>query len=119
MGRVAYAFGTQRRTGPPRSHSSWKNPKRSRSAYPRIALRGSQSSLFAKSSQKGVPVFGWKCHCTISRTWASKAFDTDFIADRLSQAQRVRQVQQVHRVHRVLTNLMNLTNPANPTNRSQ
>ena len=32
IGASAYAFGTQRRIGPPRSHSSWKWPRQARSS---------------------------------------------------------------------------------------
>ena len=38
--------------------------------------RGSKLSFFAKSSQKGQPVSGLKCHCTISRTCASRCSRT-------------------------------------------
>src|SRR3954465_9358447 len=74
VGRFAHAFGTQRRTGPPRSHSSSKCPKRVRSANDFTSLRGSHPAFLAHSSQKGVPVSGEKCHCTISRTWASNVW---------------------------------------------
>ena len=65
--------GSERRTGPPRSHSSWKGPNRPRSAKPWIFSRGSQSSFAADSSQKGQPVAGSKCHWTTSRVQASTA----------------------------------------------
>src|SRR5688572_26397920 len=71
MGLSANAFGTQRRTGPPRSHSSWKNPNLSSSAYELTSDIGSKPNDFARSSQNGQPVAGSKCHRTISRTWAS------------------------------------------------
>jgi len=64
-------FGIHRRTGPPLSHSSWKWPSNRRSSYPPILSRGSKSRLLANSSQKGHPVAGSKCHCTMSRTCAS------------------------------------------------
>src|SRR5579862_581689 len=73
IGLSAYAFGTQRRTGPPLSHSSSKNPKRSRSSYFCISRRGSNPSVLARSSQKGVPVEGSKCQWTTSLVHASSA----------------------------------------------
>src|SRR5262245_17371715 len=66
-----YALGTQRRIGPPRSHSSSKWPNSFRSSKHLTSLRGSNLKDFAFSSQKGVPVAGSKCQLTISRTWAS------------------------------------------------
>src|SRR5215510_1417564 len=44
-----------------------------------MSLRGSKSKLFARSSQKGDPVSGLKCHSTISRTCASSASLAAFI----------------------------------------
>src|SRR5262249_32133461 len=64
-------FGIQRRTGPPRNHSSWKGGNFLRSSKELISRLGSQPSLAAKFSQKGHPVSELKCHFTISRTWAS------------------------------------------------
>ena len=63
--------GTQRRTGPPRSHSSSKWPNFRRSSKPSTSRRGSQPAFSAHSSQNGEPVAGSKCHATTSRTRAS------------------------------------------------
>jgi hypothetical protein len=41
-GRPAIPFGTQRWTGPPRSHSSWKGPSCRKSEKLLIRSRGSQ-----------------------------------------------------------------------------
>ncbi len=65
------ALGTQRRTGPPRSHSSSKRPNNFRSSKPFTSLSGSNLNDLARSSQNGVPVSGLKCQATMSRTWAS------------------------------------------------
>src|SRR4051812_48025653 len=71
-GLPARPLGIQRLTGPPRSWSSWKWSKRVMSANDFTSLRGSQPAFFAQSSQKGEPVSGLKCHCIMSRTWASR-----------------------------------------------
>src|SRR5882724_3001269 len=70
-GRPWYFLGTQASFGRSRSHSSWKCGKRSRSAKHFTSVAGFQPAFLAQSSQNGVPVSGEKCHCTISRTWAS------------------------------------------------
>src|SRR5262249_32205094 len=71
MGLFWSALGTQRRTGPPRSHSSSKWPNSLRSSKPLTSLSGSKLKDLALSSQNGVPVSGLKCQRTTSRTWAS------------------------------------------------
>src|SRR5262245_16381707 len=70
-GLFAISLGTQRRTGPPRSHSSSKWPNSLRSSKVLTSFSGSNSYSFALTSQKGVPVSGWKCQRTTSRTCAS------------------------------------------------
>src|ERR1700677_1430193 len=70
-GRPWYFFGTHTSFGKSRSHSSWKCGKRRMSAKLFTSVAGFHPAFFAQSSQNGVPVSGEKCHCTISRTWAS------------------------------------------------
>src|SRR5262245_38743420 len=70
-GLLASALGIHRRTGPPRSHSSSKWPNSLRSSKVLMSFSGSNWYSLAFSSQKGVPVSGWKCQRTTSRTWAS------------------------------------------------
>src|SRR6185295_15943492 len=72
-GLPASPFGIQRRTGPPRSHSSSNDPNRCKSSNDLTSRRGSQPALCANSSQKGDPVAGSKCQSTTSRTHASSA----------------------------------------------
>src|SRR5205814_3964874 len=67
----ARAFGIQRCTGPPRSHSSSKKPNSFKSSKPCTSLSGLNLYDLAFSSQNGVPVSGLKCQRTTSRTWAS------------------------------------------------
>ena len=73
IGWSARPRGTQRRTGPPRSHSSSKGGNFLRSAKHRTSSRGLNGSVPARSSQNGQPVEGWKCQAIISTVWASRA----------------------------------------------
>jgi len=66
-------LGTQRRTGPPRSHSSSKGGNLRRSSNERTSRSGSNLSCFLNSSQNGQPVDSWKCHATVWETCASSA----------------------------------------------
>ena len=71
IGWSAMPFGTQRRTGPPRSHSSSNGGNFLRSSKPFTSLSGSNGSDWARSSQNGQPVDGWKCQAIISTVWES------------------------------------------------
>src|SRR5262245_48407311 len=91
MGLPARPFGSQRRTGPPRSHSSSKGGNFLRSRKELISRLGSQPSFVAKSSQNGQPVSGLKCHSTTSRTCASSCVcDSRLLRARLFAAPVIR-----------------------------
>src|SRR5687768_2934066 len=81
IARSAYALGTQRRTGPPRSHSSSKGGNFERSSYDCTSRRGSQPAFAAQSSQNGQPVSGLKCQTISSRTLASSSPRAPAMAD--------------------------------------
>src|SRR5437773_3771704 len=79
-GRPLKALGTQTSGCRSRNHSSWKCGKRVRSSKHLISVAGLQPAFLAHSSQKGDPVSGEKCHCTISRARASSWSCADWTA---------------------------------------